>query len=159
MAVSIALGVLAGLATAQIVRLTPEFWGNVSLWILIGGAVGFFVNLLFISPIRLWREADHQLTELRNQPPAGMQVGHADQVIVIQGSIGAVTFAASSNSVIIGPDREGLLFPRGTFIQRGWFEHVEHADRWGASVIQSQDSGTAFVLPELTDKPPEPPGS
>jgi hypothetical protein len=148
MAVSVVLGLLAGLAVSSVIHLTSDFWGNAGLLMLICGSLAFLINLLFISPIRLWQAAERQLTELRNSPPAGMNIQHVDQVINVHGSIGSMAFAVSSNSVIVGPDQEGILFPRGSVFQANAFQ-------WDAFGIES--TGISHVPPELLDKPPDDP--
>jgi hypothetical protein len=158
MAASVALGMLAGLAASRILPLTQEFFGNVGLWILIGGAIGFLIDLLFVTPIRLWQEAERQLTEVRNKPPAGMHIEHIDTQVNIQVAAGgSLQYSASSNTVIVGQDQEGILVPRGTIFQRDTFDHLSFNDEAVAVVISGTVStGIAFVPPELLKPPSEP---
>lgn len=167
MLVSVVLGLLAGLAISNVIHLTADFWGNAGLWMLVGGAGAFVIDLLFVSPIRLWQQSEDRLrasqedlADLRNAPPAGMRVEHVDTQLNIQVAAGgSLSIAASSNTVIVGQDREGILFPRGTIFQRGVVDWLNLADD-ATAVVQSMSGGdVSFVPPELLDQPPEPPGA
>jgi hypothetical protein len=148
MAASVGLGILAGLGASQVFRLTPEFWSNVGIWILIGSAIAFLVDLLFVSPTRLLREADKEIVELRNRPPTGMHIEHVDTQFNVQISAGAtLSVSTSSNTLIVGPDQEGILLPRGTFVRAGHASAIGQAFDATVAVIEGS---------ELLDKPPKP---
>lgn len=165
MLVSILLGILAGLGVSRIVQVTGEFWSNAGLMLLIGGSIAFGLDLFFISPVRLWRDtkaelsvANGELRALRAAPPAGMRIGHVDTQINIQVSDGALLrVSASSNTIIVGQDQEGILVPRGTLFRSDTYGTVGFSGALAA--IHMQGSGDiSFVPPELlsqgTEEPP-----
>jgi len=158
MVVSIVLGVLAGLVVGQVIDLTPDFWANAALWMLIGAAVAFLVDLVFVSPIRLWRKTERQLAELRDKPPVGMHIEHVDTQYVLQISgAGSPPVSISSNTIILGQSQEGILVPRGSVFPRaGHAAGVGTAYDATIEVSEGTRNGdTSFVPPELIDRPSE----
>lgn len=64
---SVVIGGLAGIALSGNVQVSGEVWQNVGLAVLAGGTVAFVVDLVLISPIRLWRRAVGENEQLRER--------------------------------------------------------------------------------------------
>jgi hypothetical protein len=54
-ALSVALGIVGGLAVSQSIHLAEGFWENVAIWTFIGALGAFLIDVFFITPLRLLR--------------------------------------------------------------------------------------------------------
>ena len=67
MAVTIALGVLSGLASSHFIEVTDQQWANVGLLTTVGATLGFAVDMLLLTPCRGWGRARKELAAVRTQ--------------------------------------------------------------------------------------------
>lgn len=55
---SLVVGGIAGYLVSQQVKLNDQFWSNAAILTIAGAAIGFAFDLLFLSPVRLWLNAE-----------------------------------------------------------------------------------------------------
>jgi hypothetical protein len=115
--VTVLSGLIAGFLVSGSVRISDTYWTNAAVLTAIGGALGFIVGFLFISPVRLWREAEIKLAaalaDQDHEVTSTFQIGHIEQFLNVSGP-GPFRVANGSNTVFVSAQGEGPLFPRGT---------------------------------------------
>jgi hypothetical protein len=126
-------------------------------WFLVGIGAEIVAAVLLWWAITLALAHAHMaghvaMTGTPTDAPTPMRIAHVEQLVNVHGSIGTISFAASSNTLIFGPEQEGVLFARGTINRREWAEHLRFSDAWGAQIAHTGD--VSFVPPELLEKPP-----
>jgi hypothetical protein len=105
--VTIALGLLAGLAASNVVHITDQQQVNIASVAAIGGAFGFFVYMFFVAPLRLWYKAEKELESRGDEKgaPVAVHHGRGNQFVFLNASDSQIErLARSAGTTPLGVD-------------------------------------------------------